>query len=95
MWQTAYLMGVRTIARAATAALYGKAGCLVQLVFRLLTCPPVVGTIVMVLSQDIFDYGVQRIPVLFNLFSQVLRNSFLVVYFTTSVSQTIQRRMVE
>jgi hypothetical protein len=40
---SAYLMGVRTIARAATAALYGKAGCLVELVFlRLLTCPPVV-----------------------------------------------------
>lgn len=28
---SAYLMGVRTIVRAATAALYGKAGCLVQL----------------------------------------------------------------
>jgi hypothetical protein len=30
---SAYLLGVRTIAGAATAALYGKAGCLVQLVF--------------------------------------------------------------
>jgi hypothetical protein len=28
-----YLLGVSTIARAAATALYGKAGCLVQLVF--------------------------------------------------------------